>query len=684
MPTQSDISSQITSTLATVEPDLDTSVGTTIRKAIDAIAQQISEAYADNNISSNQYSIDSLSGSALDSFVNLFGFARFAAKSATGTVLFSRPAAQGSVAPPDVLIAAGSQVSTTDATPIIFSVLITFVLPSDELTISVPVIAVAGGLAGNVGANNISIPTTPLQGIAGVTNPSATTGGTDAESDAALIARFKATIFRGFTGTAQSFTGTALENSAVARVNTIGPRSTVLVQVQITGGTSGTSLNSTTYPHIFTDNYFFGPSLANGLLINPGVDYSFTVSGSSPNYYVTIASLSANCPDGIYELQYDYQSAWTRNSVTGGIWNDVDVWTDGADIQSATEVLPFGVASSSSPTSAPQFTATTSSTYYTQNWVREDGVTTPTVGNFFLPLTFCPPTQLPAELVDTYTSTTYYPNVDYWLVYYIGPYGWSDHSLAGIEWKETDNWGTSGNYTMSVDYDYNAVPREIESAIAQWTLVGYNVWAHQANPVYLNFSFIVVLQSGFSASSVLPGVEAALTTLCAGLSFNQTLELSQVISAVQAVTGIRAVRMASSGDDTTTVASGSNGVNVDTWTGTGVLDITSAVTLPTFGLFTVPTSGATPATVSYTGTITNTTPNQLTGLTTLSGTGTISTGGTVQAAYSIFQTSPITGGIIQTFPSKTDISFNEVSYPVFNSASIIVRSQNTFRANESD
>ena len=63
----------------------------------------------------------------------------------------------------------------------------------------------------------------------------------------------------------------------------------------------------------------------------------------------------------------------------------------------------------------------------------------------------------------------------------------------------------------------------------------------------------------------------------------------------------------------------------------------------------------------------------------------------MQGPYSIQQVSgiinavlPITGNIVQSFANKTDVNFNEVSYPVFNNAYLIVRSQNTFRANEND
>lgn len=75
----------------------------------------------------------------------------------------------------------------------------------------------------------------------------------------------------------------------------------------------------------------------------------------------------------------------------------------------------------------------------------------------------------------------------------------------------------------------------------------------------------------------------------------------------------------------TTVAAGSNGVDVTTFAGAGVLNVvTATVGFPTSGTLTVATSGGT-AQVTYTGK----TQNTFTGCRTASGTGTLSTGGAI-------------------------------------------------------
>src|ERR1700733_10428209 len=97
MPSQSDIASQILLNLQAVEPDLDTSIGTTIRKIIDVFSGSLADGYLDNDLSDSQYDVTALTGSALDDFVQNFGLMRFPAKTATGIATFSRPANQSSI-----------------------------------------------------------------------------------------------------------------------------------------------------------------------------------------------------------------------------------------------------------------------------------------------------------------------------------------------------------------------------------------------------------------------------------------------------------------------------------------------------------------------------------------------------------------------------------------------------------
>src|SRR4051794_5411380 len=88
--TQTDIVAQMRAALSVSEPDLDTTIGSTTRKILDAVAEVVAESLIDKLLLDYQYDIDAKSGQDLDDFVALFGFNRLPAKRATGTVIFSR------------------------------------------------------------------------------------------------------------------------------------------------------------------------------------------------------------------------------------------------------------------------------------------------------------------------------------------------------------------------------------------------------------------------------------------------------------------------------------------------------------------------------------------------------------------------------------------------------------------
>jgi hypothetical protein len=84
MATTAEISSRITKALGVSEPELDTGVGTPIRKIIDTVSEAISESTIDGFLTTYQYDIDARSGADLDSFAALFGFYRLQPRRSSG------------------------------------------------------------------------------------------------------------------------------------------------------------------------------------------------------------------------------------------------------------------------------------------------------------------------------------------------------------------------------------------------------------------------------------------------------------------------------------------------------------------------------------------------------------------------------------------------------------------------
>lgn len=224
--------------LAVSEPDLDTSIGTPIRKILDTVAEAISEAYADRYLLQYQYDIDSRSGADLDAFVALFGFARIPARRASGTVLFQR----STVATQSTVIPAGTQLATADSPAVIVQTMSPVIFPQSSLSVTSPVQAVSGGANSNLAANSIVRLVSPVEGVGAVSNPSSLTGGTDGESDSQLRDRFKRTLFRNLAGTEDMYLGVAINDPDVSAAVVLGPSEKYRERIEVVGGTATSTI----------------------------------------------------------------------------------------------------------------------------------------------------------------------------------------------------------------------------------------------------------------------------------------------------------------------------------------------------------------------------------------------------------------------------------------------------------
>jgi uncharacterized phage protein gp47/JayE len=133
-------------------------------------------------------------GADCDSFGADFGFTRLPAVAAAGQVTFSRfTPSQAAYIPAGTTVAAfdNSQAFavTSDPTNAAFTGA-GYALPAGVAAITVPVIALSPGSAGNIQAGNISIISSAIAGVDSVYNNLALAGGLDAETDAAFRARF--------------------------------------------------------------------------------------------------------------------------------------------------------------------------------------------------------------------------------------------------------------------------------------------------------------------------------------------------------------------------------------------------------------------------------------------------------------------------------------------------------------
>ena len=86
------ITQNIVNQIRATDPAFSFVVGSPELAIVEAVATQIAQAQVDFSVLDTQGNIDAMTGSNLDAYLNLFGFSRQLATSATGIVTFSTPA----------------------------------------------------------------------------------------------------------------------------------------------------------------------------------------------------------------------------------------------------------------------------------------------------------------------------------------------------------------------------------------------------------------------------------------------------------------------------------------------------------------------------------------------------------------------------------------------------------------
>ncbi|MEK4030785.1 baseplate J/gp47 family protein [Pseudobacillus sp. FSL P4-0506] len=181
------LASQIlTNMLDNTPSDIDTREGTPTYIAASAIADELALLYAektaqeDEDFIVNEAGEITMSGVKLDNWIVSWGETRKPGGKATGGVFLY--AAESTPVP------AGTQVFAPATLNVLFATDVDVIATSEG--VSVPITAVYEGADGNVSANAITGVVGDLADVLTVTNPTATEGGFDEESDDELATRF--------------------------------------------------------------------------------------------------------------------------------------------------------------------------------------------------------------------------------------------------------------------------------------------------------------------------------------------------------------------------------------------------------------------------------------------------------------------------------------------------------------
>lgn len=558
--TSSTISGNIVSALYISDPELDTSIGTPLRKVIDAVADQIAQATVDSYLTDYQYDIDSLTGGALDDFCANFGIARLIGVRATGTLTLSRSAAIAATSAvtiqPNVQAVTGTIPQQTIQTTISSS------MDVGVTSVDIPAQAVSAGPNSNILAN------TPLQlissvtGVSTVSNSAAFVGGTIDETDAQLIARFKSTVFRNLAGTSQMYLGIALQALAtlnngsfgVSQANVLGSATTNIEQIQISSGNATASITTAAF---FSTNSVQITDTSGNTYAKLS-QYTVTVNNSVQPATLTIHTVGASVgmPDGVYLLQYDYVPIVSRNDPfntrwgTGVVNNRVDVIVNGQISAPAVQSAAY--------VNTTKFSSTSSSPLYIAKFVDPLG-NHPLNNDVFIPLGFGPILTIPTSLTWVGApSGGALLGTHYQIVHQDDAFGYSPNSLFGIWWKTSTNGSTFNppNNTIfsGMQYTFNSVPTTVANNILNWRMVGTDVQVHAGKQALLAFNFAIVYNRNVTVSSVNTNIVAALGAYLQTLGFNAAVQVSDIVQVVHNVAGVDNVRLTTSTDNPTTYA----------------------------------------------------------------------------------------------------------------------------------
>ena len=548
--TTNDIASRIVNSLYLSDPELDTAIGSPLRKIIDAVSDQISQQTSDTYLLSYAYDVDSKTGGDLDDFVANFGLARIGGQRATGVLTFSRSSAiaatKSAVVPP------GTQVVSLSTPPQYVQTTIAAVLAIGQTGADIPAQAISAGPDGNLLAGTLTTLTTNIDGISNVTNAQPFIGGTLTESDAQLRNRFKTTAFRNLSGTDSMYRGICLQtladptdpaSNAVTQVNILGSTKHNVEQIQVVSGTATSSLTSSAYN--YANSTYIGPSIGTGSILSQKSNYTVAVNNGVTPATLTVTSVSGGMPDGVYDLEYDYVPISSRNDPFGTRWsqgvvnNRVDVYVNGKTSGSSTQPAYF--------VNTLKFNAIAGDSLLNTRFVNLAGAN-PAVNDVFIPLAFGPILSIPSSFV--IGGQTYNQGTDYDIIHQDDAFGYSTTSQFGLYFKMASTQNVAhpiaNNTSFNITYTYNQVPSLVAGNLANWRLVGTDAQVHAGKIAYIQLNFAIVYSPNYSTSAVNTAINSAISAWLANLGFNAALQVSDIHNVASNVPGVDNIRLTKS------------------------------------------------------------------------------------------------------------------------------------------
>jgi len=533
--TPDQVSSSILATLSSTIPTLSCEMGTPERKIIDACAEAISEAYIDQYLVGSLLDIDTKSGLELEQFVGIFGFGRLQGKPASGVVRVSLNIAttQDTSFPLNTQFYTQPGLAGTNST-LYYASTQAVIITAGNLAADIPVQCTTVGTVGNVPPGSVSYTGSAIGGSS-CTNLAAMTGGVDTETDAELRQRFKDTLLRNVTGTADFYEALCQQNTNVTRVVVFGPTNLYQTQIAVPSTTLTLSVNQDVkYAWPTMESVFIDLGQESETFYSPVYDYAFS-GGTSPTF--SRNSTGALSAGDIVDLEFQYTTRSSRNDPINGITNKVDIFVDG--------INPYTVTEQTVVTSAA-LSSTSSDALYTGNFERVGDPGLPTAGNRFMRLGNTPLVSFPSTIV--VGSNTYVRGTHYFVLQDTTLLRGTQLENSGIEFTVA---GPANGTELTLQYVYNQVPEVLNALISSSKQVTTDVLVHQGDFTYIQPCLNIEYDRSYSVATVNAQIVTRLQQYFAQLPFGAPIKLVNIMMFVQQTPGVVDTTITSSTDNPT-------------------------------------------------------------------------------------------------------------------------------------
>lgn len=268
----------------------------------------------------------------------------------------------------------------------------------------------------------------------------------------------------------------------------------------------------------------------------------------NPSGTQSIPGLQALAPQNIVLTEYSYVSISSRNDIVHNVTNAVDIFVDGSNPTTTTEITLPNVLNT-------VFNTNSNSPWYYENF-RRDGIPTkrPQLSNYITPLFQQPVVSLPSTIA--LNGYNYVLGTDYWLVHESADtLRYSVRSRDGIEWNRNSQDTNGHNIAtasqpgtfpvvwLEVDnYQFDANVPTLQAAMEAEAQISTDVLVHSSTTRYFKLDVTVMYSPNNNPTVVNSAIATSLQQYFTQQYFGTVIQLSDLLEIIHETPGVDNVR----------------------------------------------------------------------------------------------------------------------------------------------